>query len=477
MGKPNICMTKNCPLCAEQIPLEVATCEYCGAKFAVTITSYCTYCHDMREADESGYCLVCQHKVVDRRVESKLIEEQEPLPPAAQPMPVGVSTPSPAKRRSTWLWLLVSLGVTALIGMIAIKFLLTVGGWKITPISHTPITSTNASRNSLLPSNLKMCQVVLGTSKENPFEAAFNRQAESALQQAASMYNALSITIVPPAAADNDYANDAYQNIFIEWLPADCSFVVTTNLFLGDVMRSAAKVYPDRYFLALDYLDANETLPNLWAQNYAMDQVSFLAGYLAAAVSRTGKVGTFGGAQYPAITQYMDGFTLGVQYYNQKHGENSRVLGWDIATQCGLFIDDFGSPEKGKEMGDQLIAQGADILFPVAGRTSSGAALSASLHGNVYIIGTEMDWAQNIRYYHKITLTSTEKRLDRSVAIAIEALVNEAFKGGQHTGTLVSGEISLAPYYYLDNLVTPEIKADLIKIKADIILGQIKTKP
>ncbi len=74
--------TQKCPMCAEIIPLAAATCEYCGAQFEVTSSGYCQNCHEVREADGNGQCKVCGNKLMDLRVESRLIEEsvQKSLP-------------------------------------------------------------------------------------------------------------------------------------------------------------------------------------------------------------------------------------------------------------------------------------------------------------------------------------------------------------------------------------------------------------
>ena len=74
---------KPCPLCAEDISPAATVCPYCGAKFAVTSSGYCTTCHAVRDATETGLCNTCGNSVADWRLESRLIEE--PIPNSMQP--------------------------------------------------------------------------------------------------------------------------------------------------------------------------------------------------------------------------------------------------------------------------------------------------------------------------------------------------------------------------------------------------------
>ena len=109
--------TKKCPMCAEEIPLASATCEYCGAKFEVTSTGYCQNCHEVREADGNGHCKVCGNKVVDLRVENKFIEEaiQEQFP-VSQPN-IQLKIPETRKSRLP-IGILAGILIFAVIGAV-----------------------------------------------------------------------------------------------------------------------------------------------------------------------------------------------------------------------------------------------------------------------------------------------------------------------------------------------------------------------
>ena len=112
-------------------------------------------------------------------------------------------------------------------------------------------------------------------------------------------------------------------------------------------------------------------------------------------MSKTGKVGTFGGQDIPPVTIYMDGWVAGVRYYDKQNNAHVKVLGWTPKAGRaksnfagnGLFTNDFTNQALGKTDTQTLIAQGADVIFPVAGvgrprRGGSGqAGRRQQLHG------------------------------------------------------------------------------------------------
>ena len=80
---------------------------------------------------------------------------------------------------------------------------------------------------------------------------------------------------------------------------------------------------------------------NVKGLTFQTDEAAFLAGYLSAGMTKTGKVATYGGAPYPTVTIFMDGYVRGVDYYNKVKGNNVSVLGWDTKTKTGSFVGNF----------------------------------------------------------------------------------------------------------------------------------------
>ncbi|MEY3582883.1 MAG: hypothetical protein RLZ02_1836, partial [Actinomycetota bacterium] len=167
-------------------------------------------------------------------------------------------------------------------------------------------------------------------------------------------------------------ASDAdYQPNLQSFVDKGCNVIVTVGFLLADATKAAAEANPTVQFAIVD---SNTSAPNVQGLTFATDQPSFLAGYMAAATTKSGIVGTFGGINIPPVAIFMQGFAKGVEYYNAQKGTSVKVLGWDIAAQDGTFSGDFSDQTKGTSIAKSMADEGADIIFPVAGPVGLGAS-------------------------------------------------------------------------------------------------------
>jgi len=303
-------------------------------------------------------------------------------------------------------------------------------------------------------------------------DKSFNETAWKGVQKAVAELGVEGKFLEPQEVADYE----KNLNAFIE---EKCDLIIPVGFFLADATAAAAAANPDQKFSIVD-VSYDPPIKNIQPQSFNTDEAAFLAGYVAAGVTKTGKIGTFGGFPIPTVTIFMDGLARGVMAYNEKHGTNVQVLGWDPASpDAGLFSSSFDDQTKGKELGISLMDEGADILMPVAGPVGLGTAAAALERGNTYIIGVDSDWYLVNPTYASITLTSVMKLMDATVFGAVKSVIDGTFKGGDEPiiGTLENTGVGLAPFHDLDGMVSAELKAEVEALKAEIIAGNVVTGP
>jgi basic membrane protein A len=280
----------------------------------------------------------------------------------------------------------------------------------------------------------------------------------------------------------SDYAKNIQQ-----FLDEETDLIVTVGFLLGVDTAVAARANPGTNFAIVDYAypdcfgDAVEgqtcgsasELPNVLGLTFQTDEAAFLAGYLAAGMTETGKVGTFGGINIPPVTIFMKGLEAGVNHYNSVHGTSVEVLGWSTADNDGLFTGNFESTDDGRAYAENLVQEGADIIMPVAGPVGLGSAAVCQETGSCKIIGVDTDMVVSAPEYESIILSSVLKNMNVAVFDAITAVVNGNFAGGVYVGTLENNGVGLGPYHAFDSAVPAELKAEIEQLKADIISGAL----
>lgn len=269
--------------------------------------------------------------------------------------------------------------------------------------------------------------------------------------------------------AETDYTAN------INSLIGQCDLIITVGFLLGDATKAAAEANPNQKFSIVDYA-YDPVLPNVAGQVYATDQAAFLAGYLAAGMTKSGSLGVFGGINIPPVTIFMDGFHQGAEYYNKQKGTKVKVLGWDPAKREGLFTNNFDSLDDGRAFAQNLYDEGADIVLPVAGPVGLGSAALANELGvdKLKIIGVDADLYLTDPERKHVYLTSITKRMDATVMEVIDSAMKGTFKGGVVVGSLANGGVDLAPLHDMETMVPDELKTELATIRQQIIDGTIK---
>ncbi|MGN0064346.1 MAG: BMP family protein [Nocardioides sp.] len=297
-------------------------------------------------------------------------------------------------------------------------------------------------------------------------DKSFNQTSHDGLLSAAA-------NIGVQTAEVESHSDSEYGDNIDALVSQGCNSVTTVGFLLGDATLAAAKKNKDVDFSIVDYAYFNEKGKNIAPANlqgltFNTDEPSFLAGYLAAATTETGTVGTLGGMNIPTVTIFMEGFRLGVEQYNKDSGEKVKLLGWD--GKGGSFTDDFEDKTKGQNIAAQMIGQGADIVYPVAGPAGLGA-LQAAKDADVQAIWVDTDGCVSAAEYCDVLLTSVMKAMDVAVEASIQASVDDSFSNEPYVGTLENGGVGLAD---IKDGVDQEVLDKIEELKAQIIAGEIK---
>jgi basic membrane protein A and related proteins len=284
-------------------------------------------------------------------------------------------------------------------------------------------------------------------------------------------------------------AADYVPNL-LNFVNQDCDLIAPAGFNLGPATIESATANPDQLYAIFDYdiIDFSKTPPedltfeNVRELTYQTDQAAFLAGYLAAGMTETGKIGTYGGVLFPTVTIFMNGLTAGVRAYNQDNGTSVEVLGWNADTQTGVEISTdpavgFDNAAEGRRVAEDFIAEGADIILPVAGPTGLGTAAAAQDAGGVSLLWVDDDGCVSAPEFCSLFLTSILKNMDVSAFETVQSVIDGTFTGGLFVGTLENEGVGLAEYHEFDSAVPQELKFKIEELRRGIIDGTISVDP
>jgi basic membrane protein A len=309
-------------------------------------------------------------------------------------------------------------------------------------------------------------------------DKSFNQASYEGAQAAAQKLGAEFDVIVTQNISD-------YKQNIQTFVDQGFNVIVTVGFLIGTDTTIAAKENPNVKFIGVDQGicvdaegapdatfacagDAATLLPNYQGIVFAEEQAGYLAGIIAASISKSGTIGAVGGTNVPAVVAYNAGYVAGAQSINP-----------DIKTLYQETNPDpakgFNDPATGKAIAQQFIGQGADVLFQVAGLTGQGV-LEAACDANIYGIGVDVDQVETLPNLSGCIVTSAEKKLKDTVQAVVESVASGEFKAGTvaYNAASTPPAIGLSPYHEFEDLITPEIQAKLDEAMAAMASGELK---
>ncbi|APX32489.1 BMP family ABC transporter substrate-binding protein [Brachybacterium sp. P6-10-X1] len=285
---------------------------------------------------------------------------------------------------------------------------------------------------------------------------------------------------VETASAESTTTSDFAPNIN-NMVTEGCDLVITVGFLLAPATGNAAQANEDTNFAIVDSTaqdaDGNPIeLENVKPIEFNTAEAAFLAGYLAAGMTETGKVATYGGMNIPTVTIFMDGYVDGVAYYNETKDDDVQVLGWNKETQEGSIVGTFEDQSKGKAVSDEFYNAGADIIMPVAGPVGAGTLASAKEGDDRTVIWVDADGYEtnsSDEAAQEVILTSVMKEMTTAVEDVITTSSEGEFDAKPYVGTLANGGVGLAPFHEYEDDVPAELVTELDALKQDIIDGKV----
>lgn len=226
---------------------------------------------------------------------------------------------------------------------------------------------------------------------------------------------------------------------------------------MADAILLAAKQNPKQKYAIIDYSYGDKTPKNVIGVMFKAEEGAFLAGYLAAKMSKTGTLGFIGGMSVSIIHSFQYGFKAGAKFANPK------------INFLEQYSESFTDAAKGKAIANQMIGKGADVIFHAAGAVGDGV-IEAVKEKNKMAVGVDRD--QNY-LAPKNVITSSMKRIDNAIYNVVKDLNNGTFKGGTTIEYgLKDGAVDVAPT--TSKMVPAVLLEEVSKIKKNIIDGKIK---
>jgi basic membrane protein A len=246
--------------------------------------------------------------------------------------------------------------------------------------------------------------------------------------------------------------------------------VIGVGFLMANALAQVAKRFPQTKFAIIDNSGVAKELKGaptnvrgiLFKEQEAGYLVGFLAGKQVIAKPFNGqtKLGAVGGLKIPPVDRFIAGYYAGAK----RAGSQVQVT--------HSYSQDFVDQAKCKEQALNQIANGAGVVFQVAGQCGLGV-LSAAKEKGVFGIGVDADQG----YLGAHVMTSATKKVDVAVYQTIDAARKTRAKFRTNFNAIFTVANGGVGYGKISSRISPALKAQVEAVRKLLAAGKIKNIP
>jgi basic membrane lipoprotein Med (substrate-binding protein (PBP1-ABC) superfamily) len=243
--------------------------------------------------------------------------------------------------------------------------------------------------------------------------------------------------------AFRDYARQGYQLIFGH------------GFEFQDAAAAVAPDFPKTIFITTS---GNTVRPNVAPMVFELEHATYLAGAMAALMSKSGKLGMVGGMEIPPVASTFEAFAAGAQAINP----NIKIV--------PSYIGNWEDVGAAKQAALALIDQNCDLLIHNADAAAAGV-FQAAAERRVYVFGTNKN-QNEVDPQHIIA--SCVSNIPSAFVEMAKRVRDNKFKGKIYRLGMPAGVVSFELNTKLQSQIPPEVLTRIDEIRQQIISGAVK---
>lgn len=218
-----------------------------------------------------------------------------------------------------------------------------------------------------------------------------------------------------------------YESTLQNLCQAKTQVIIIAFTQFTDAIKSVAPNCTDSKIVHLYADEYSPELENVQSVSYDTNGPAYLAGVLAAASTKSGKIGFVGGEALPQVNSDYHAFVAGAEATDPE------------VEVSGVIIGSWTDQVKGQQVGQSLFDRGVDRALAYGGGASLGVVKAAQQNGSAVISydGIATDPISDV-----VSTTATQQ-FGTSIVQQIDAIVDGTWKPGHTVATIANDGVVL----------------------------------